>query len=342
MSANLDKMSFRIINDYDEILLCMQIGTRLPIWSEFHKYIIFDLKYFKAKSIMLLEGGNIVGHVLVFPGIDNYLNFGYFGVLSHSIDKISMLIDQLIEYARENNFKGIRGPVNIPAIIFGYGFMVEGSKTNLFLGQSVDPPNYVNLFKKSGFEIVNKIATWERDQLLHFNPRKSKKYNFDNFRFEFPKSLDDFIQNYKVPFLKLHAENLPLSALATPNVGGVIENYADFVFKYGFNFMIFFIRDVSNDELIACGSYLPNPLRKNEKGNYDSIYGYSWVVDKRYRRRGIAYLMYGEMSELLWQNKIVYGCGMVSIKNEANTDFVIKGLGGFKTRTHVLLDYVIH
>ncbi|MBY9004859.1 MAG: hypothetical protein KGD73_12860, partial [Candidatus Lokiarchaeota archaeon] len=47
-------MSFRIINDYDEILSYMQIGTRIPLWSEFHKYIIFDLKYFKAKSILLL------------------------------------------------------------------------------------------------------------------------------------------------------------------------------------------------------------------------------------------------------------------------------------------------
>ncbi|MHA1373689.1 MAG: hypothetical protein ACTSR7_05295, partial [Promethearchaeota archaeon] len=144
----------------------MQIGTKIPLWSEFHKYIIFDLKYFKAKSILLLESGNILGHVLVFPGVDNYLNFGYFGVISNSNDKISILIDRLIEYTQENNFKGIRGPVNIPAIIFGYGFMVDGSKTNLFIGRAIDPPNYLNLFYKSGFKKVNKIVTWERDQML--------------------------------------------------------------------------------------------------------------------------------------------------------------------------------
>jgi len=341
MSANLDKISFRIINDYDEILSYMQIGTRLPIWSEFHKYIVFDLKYFKAKSILLLEGGNILGHVLVFPGIDNYLNFGYFGVISDSNDKISLLIDKLIEYARENNFKGIRGPVNIPAIIFGYGFMVEGSKTNLYIGRSVDSPNYLKLFCKSGFEIVNEIVTWDRDQMLRLNPRKSKKYNFDNYQFEYPENLDDFNQNYKVPFLKLHAENLPFSASVTPNVVGVIDNYIDFVFKYGFNFMIFFIRDISKDKLIACGAYVPNPFRRNEKGEYDSIYLYTWVVDQQYRRKGIVFLIYGEITELLWQNNFFYGSGMVSSQNKANTDLSIKLLGAIKTRTHVLLDYLI-
>ena len=341
MSVNLDKISFRIINDYNEILLFMQIGTRIPIWSEFHKYIIFDLKYFKAKSILLLESGNILGHVLVFPGIDNYLNFGYFGVFSHSNDKISMLIDQLIEYARENNFKGVRGPVNIPAIIFGFGFMVEGSKTNLFIGRSVDSPNYLNLFYKSGFENVNEIVTWERDQMLRYNPLKSKKYNYNNYQFEFPENLDDFNQNYKVPFLKLQAENLPLSAAVTPNVAGLIDNYTDFVFKYGFNFMIFFIRDVSKDKLIACGACIPNPFRRNEKGKYDSVNAYTQVVDKQYRRKGIAFLMYGELMELLWQNNIVYGSGMISNQNKVNTDLIIKKYGGLKTRTHVLLDYVI-
>jgi len=341
ISINLDKISFRIINDYDEILSFMQIGTRIPLWSEFHKYIIFDLKYFKAKSIILLENGNILGHVLIFPGNDNYLNFGYFGVISHSNDKISILIEHLIQYAREKNFKGVRGPVNIPIILFGYGFMVEGSKTNLFLGRSVDPPNYLDLFYKSGFENVNEIVTWERDQLLRFNARKSKKFNFDNYWLEYPENLDDFNQNYKVPFLKLQAENLPLSASVTPNVAGVIDNYTDFVFKYGFNFMIFFIRDVAKDLLIACGAYIPNLLRRNEKGNLDSVYIYTWVVDKQYRRMGIANLMYGEITELLWQNNIVYGSGMISSQNKANTDFAIKRLGGSKTRTHVLLDYVI-
>ena len=341
MSENVDKLSFRIIKDYNEILSFMQIGTRIPLWPEFHKYIIFDLKYFKAKSILLLESGNILGHVLVFPGIDNYLNFGYFGEISHSNDKISILIDQLIEYAKENNFKGVRGPVNIPIIIFGYGFMVEGSKTNLFIGRAVDSPNYLNLFYKSGFEMVNKFITWERDQLLRFNPRKSKKYNFDNYQLEFPENLDDFNENYKVPFLKLHAENLPLSASVTPNAAGVIDNYSDFVFKYGFNFMIFFIRDISKEKLIACGAYIPNPLRRNEKGKYDSIYLYTWVVDNYYRRKGIAYLMYGEITEILWQNNIVYGSGMISNQNKANTEFAIKRLGAHQTRTHVLLDYVI-
>jgi len=341
MLANLDKISFRIINDYNEILLYMQIGTRIPLWSEFHKFIIFDLKYFKAKSILLLEGGNVLGHVLVFPGTDNYLNFGYFGVISDSNDKISILIDKLIEYAKENKFKGIRGPVNIPVIIFGYGFMVEGSKTNLYIGRAVDSPNYLNLFYKSGFENINNFVSWEGDQMPRYNPRKSKKYNLNNYQFEFPENLEDFKKNYKIPFIKLHAENLPLSAAVTPNVAGVIDNYTDFIFKYGFNFMFFFIRDISKNKLIACGAYVPNPFRRNEKGKYDSVYTYTWVVDKQYRRKGIAYLMWGEITELLWQNNFFYGSGMVSSQNKANTDLSIKLLGAIKTRTHVLLDYLI-
>ena len=58
-----------------------------------------------------------------------------------------------------NAYKKIKGPVNIPAIIFGYGFMEEGSLDNLFIAKPVNPPVYQNCFLEKGFIISNKICS---------------------------------------------------------------------------------------------------------------------------------------------------------------------------------------
>ncbi|MFX1402439.1 MAG: hypothetical protein ACFE8V_14475 [Promethearchaeota archaeon] len=331
-------LSIKILEDPLEILNYLQIGISIPILPEFKKYIINDLKFFKAKSILLLEDGNPIGNSLIFRSTNEVLNFGYFGVLNHNESKISLLIDYLINYAKENKFKMIHGPFNIPGIIFGWGFMKEGSLENLFIGKPVNPPIYQNSFLKKKFNVIHEIITWE-GSLPRINPWKMKQYDFSDYEFFYPSDFDDFLK-YKSDFLRLQADNLPLSARLIPNNTGAIDNYAKFIYEFGENFYLFFVRYKPTKKIVACGACLPNIFRKNINNFYDSIVYFTWAVDPKHRRKGITILMFGAVSLLLWKKKVRYSSGPVAKDNLANTRVAMK-LGAAKGRTHLILEYKV-
>lgn len=329
------ELEVRILEDSNEIINYLQIGINIPILPDLKKYVLNDLKYFKAKSILLLEDGNPLGNVLIFNDSTETLFFGYFGVLNHKEDIISFLIDVLINYAKDNKFNTIRGPFNIPGIIFGWGFMKEGSLENLFIGKPVNPPVYQNSFLRKKFKILYEINTWETP-ILKINPWKIKRYDFTNYEIFYPKNFDEYLK-YKPEFLRLQAENLPKSAQLIPNVEGVMDSYVKFIYEYGDYFYIFFVKYRTLNKIVACGACLPNIFRKNLKGQYDSVVYFTWVTDPNHRRKGLVMLMYGATSLLLWKNKIRYGSGPVAKDNIANTE-VAKKIGGIKGRTHLILE----
>jgi len=331
------KLAIKFLNISNEIIKYLQLGTNIPIWHEFHKYILNDLKYFQAKSMLLQEDGNPIGHILIYDEGGNTLYFGYFGVINHDADKIAFIIDKLLKYAKKNNYKLIRGPINIPAIIFGWGFMKEGSEESLYIGKPVNPPIYQDSFLKKGFFIKHEDKTWMGAPYPRINPWKIKKYDFDDYEYFNPVDIDDFLK-LKSEFLRIHAENLPSSSQITPNVAGVVDNYIEFIFHYGYNFMIFFVRYKPTSKIVACGSYLPNPFRKNDNGNYDSCVLYSWAVEPEHRRKGLVMLMYGATSLQLWKEKFRYASGPVPADNVANTAMAYK-LGGINSRIHLILEY---
>ena len=141
-----NELTIRFLTDKIDILKYLQIGISIPIWQELHKYILKDLEFYQTRSILLLEDGNPVGNALIYNDKSDVLYFGYFGVLNHEENKILKLMDEIVKYARKNSFKIIRGPINIPGIIYGWGFMKEGSLGNLFSGNPINPPIYQNLF----------------------------------------------------------------------------------------------------------------------------------------------------------------------------------------------------
>lgn len=332
------RVNLRILDDPNEIIKYLQIGINIPILPELIKYILHDLNYFLAKSMLLIEDGNPLGNVLLFDDRGDSLYFGYFGVINHNENMIEFLIDGIINYANENNYKLIRGPINIPTIIFGWGFMKEESLENLFIGKPVNPPVYQKSFIKKGFNVIHEVNTWE-GTFPRLNPWKMKQYNFEKYEFFYPENFDEFIK-YKSEFLRLQAENLPPSARFTPNTAGVIENYAKFIYEFGHNYMIFFIRYKPTNEIVACGACLPNIFRKNNKGYYDSIVYYTWAVNPSHRRNGLTMLMFGASSLLLWKDKIRYSSGPIASTNIANTEAARK-LGAAKGRTHMVLEYKI-
>ena len=331
------ELTHNILNNPKEILKYLQIGINIPIWSEFDKYILNDLEYYQAKSFLLYEDGNLIGNSLIFDDGHETLYFGYFGVINNETDKILFLIDLIIDYARDNNFKFILGPINIPVIIYGWGFMKAGSLNNLYACKPVNPPIYQKLFLKKGFSIKHEDITWEGSPLPRINPWKMKQYDFSDYEYFNPNDFNEFLK-LKPDFLRLHTENLPPSSRITPDVAGVVDNYIRYIFEYGHNCMLFFVRYIPTEEIIACGSYLPNPFRKDTKGNYDSCVIYTWVVDPKHRRKGITMLMYGATSLQLFKKKVIYGSGPIPSDNIANTE-VANVIGGAKGRTHLVLEF---
>jgi len=297
-------LTSQILNEPNEILKYLQIGINIPIWPEFHEYILHDLNYFQAKSIIIKVDGNPVGNVLIYNENMEILYFGYFGVINDNENYISFLLSELLNYARENQFKLIRGPINLPTVIFGWGFMQEGSLESLFVGKPVNPPIYQRLFFKNGFYVKIEEKSWE-GSYIRFNPYKLKIFDYSDYEYFNPKDWNNMME-LKEEFLKMHAENMPETARITPNIEGLFDSYVDYVFKYGHNFMIMFIRYKPTGKIVGCGSCLPNPFRKDTKGNYDSIVAYSWAINQEHRKKGLTLLMFGATSLQAWKKKLRY------------------------------------
>ncbi len=304
MSKKNNTLSSKILTDSNEILKYLQIGISLPIWPEFNKYILHDLNYFNAKSIILEHCGNPAANVLVYSDDAETLYFGYFGTINHNRQYISYLLDELLKYAKKNNYNSVRGPINIPTVIYGWGFMARGSEEDLYAGKPVNPPIYQELFLKRGFQIRLEEFSWE-GHYLKFDPYKIQRLDFSKYEYFTPKDWNELME-LKADFLKINARNMPDSGKVTPSIAALFDNYADFVFRYGGPFMLFFVRHIPTGKIVACGSLLPNPFRKDAKGRYDSFVAYTWAVDKIHRKNNLIILMWGSTSLQTWKRKLRY------------------------------------
>lgn len=328
-------LSVEIIEDLNKILKFIQIGTHIPIWKEFHKYILYDFNYFKVKLLLLKEGGYAIGTCLIFNIDRENLCFGYFRILDHEKEKIEFLINYLIDYSKKKGFTTIIGPINIPIIIFGWGFMKKGSSNSLCITKSINPPEYLELFFKKGFKTKLEEKTWEAYPTKKYNPWKLKDYNFDDYVYFYPKNFNEFLA-LKETFIRLHARNLPPSSRITPNSDELTENYVKFVFEFGFNAMLPFVKHKPSNKIIACASFIPDPFRQTESYKTDTFIIFTWLVDKEHREKGLIRLIYGATLMELWDKGIRNTLGTIAVSNIPSTQ-VAKNLYGISTRVHDLL-----
>jgi hypothetical protein len=334
----MGSLTTKLISDSKEILKYLQIGTKIPIWNEFHKYILHDLNHFQAKSLLLLEDGNPVGNVLIYNNGSNILYFGYFGIINDDNSKIDFLVKSLIDYANSNNFVSIRGPINIPTIIFGWGFMDEGSLENVFIGKPVNSPNYIKLFFDNKFHIDIKELSWEGSVKIYKSlQQKTKRYDYTDYELFFPKDWNEMLKMKKI-FLNLNARNLSPESIRTPDIPNVFENYLKFVIEYGDFFMFPFVRHKPSYEIIACMAAIPNPFRKSDKGSIDSFNYFTYVVEKEHRGKGIGWLIAKEVFEQAKKNNMTYFSSPV-VSSQQTIREMAKKIGVSSLRTHLILRY---
>ncbi|MFX0074919.1 MAG: GNAT family N-acetyltransferase [Candidatus Hermodarchaeota archaeon] len=304
----LDDLSFsncvKITNDYEEMMKLLRIGVNLPILPEFKKYIFHDLKHFHAKSLVLIKSDSIKGHVLVYNHENETLFFGYFGVLEDNEDDINSLIDVLIKYAKENNFKYLRGPINIPTIIYGWGFMEKGFERNIIIHKPVNSPIYNRMFKKWSFLEYSKDNSYE-GYITDFATVLLDSYDYKDYEIVQFDNWED-IEKVKNEFLVLSARNLQKKSVITPNTGELFDNYFEFVKRYGDPFMFVFVRYKKTNNLVGCIFGIPNPFSEYKNSISNSFVLLSIVVDREHRNKGIGLFLIDYILKQALEHNIQY------------------------------------
>ena len=318
------------VKNPEEILKYLSKGTNIPLWPEFYKYILFDLKEFNAQSLLLEEDGNPVGHVLVFYSDKKTLYFGFFGVSEDIKERAEFLTEELIKFARDNGFEALRGPVNVPTIIFGWGFMEEGSSTKLFAHKPVNSPIYSDIFRQKGFTEVLKEHSFE-GVFTEVPPEFLKNFKLDEYEIVVFDTWEQFA-DIKIEFLKLNARNLPPKSVVTPNSAAVFDNYLEFSKKFCDSPMMIFVWLKKTKSLIGCFVGTPNPFDKS------SVVLYTIVLDKVHRSQRLGWLMALEFASHLLKRGINYCTTFVGTHVDSSRE-MSKRMGLPLLRTHTVFSY---
>lgn len=362
------RIKTKILEDPKEIMAHIHKGISIPILPEFRKYIEKDINVYNAKAIVLEEDidndefgaltDKITGFSLVYEDGSDILYFGFFNVLDHDEDKIELLVEAIIDYAKNNRFRKIRGPINVPTMIFGWGFMVEGSKKDLFIGSPINPPIYQKVFQKMGFYILFKEDRYSMPA-LKMDPHKDKKlismginngdykndpFDTGDYEYYYYNPTREELMEIKDEFLELNARFMPPSAQITPRASNNYNNLVDFIHTYGARWMMWVVRHKKTNEMVANGYVIPNLFSRNKKGEFDSVSFHAWVVHEEHRRKYLAMIMYGFTSiqgkDRKTPHYITWGSWPVGADNEANAAAARK-MGGKKDRSHLILQYDI-
>ena len=298
---------------------------------------MYDINTFHTKSLILLEDDNIAGHVLIYHEDTETLYFGFFGVLNHEHKKIDFLISRLIDYGKKNNFLKIKGPINIPIFLYGWGFLEKNSNTNLYLAKPINPPLYQDLFIQKGFFVKTKELSLE-GPVLEFNRKMLSNYDIENYEMTHPRNWKEVL-DFKQTFFKLNT-NLPPGSVITPGINNLYENFAEFLKNYGYLFMITFLRYKPTNQIVGSFICLPNPFRKNNRGIYDSYVAFSILIDKEHQGKGMGGILALSAVNEASKNKIRYNATPVE-SNAFRSISICKKFGLKIKRAHLILEYKI-
>jgi hypothetical protein len=292
---------------------------------------------FHTKSILLLEDNNIVGHVLVFHEDTEILYFGFFGVLNHEYEKINFLISELIDYGKHNNFSKIRGPINIPTLIYGWGFLEKNSITSLYIGKPINPPLYQDLFLQKGFIVKTKELSLE-GPVIKFNEKMLKNYDVKKYEIFHPRNWKEVL-DFKQTFFKLNV-NLSPESVITPGINNLYETYYEFIKNYGHLYMITFLRYIPSNQIVGSFVCIPNPFRKNDRGINDSYVAYSILIDKEHQGKGIGGILTLNAVNDAWKNEMRYNATPVE-SSAFRSISICKKFGLKIKRSYLILEYKI-
>ena len=331
-----ESLSVEVIENKNDILNYLQLGISIPVREEFYEFILHDLNLYRAKSLILREDNKVVAHTLAYDDGGEVLFFGFFGAIDHEEKHIGFLLGKLIEFAQKHQYKIIRGPINPPTFIYGWGFMAKDSLGDMCISKPVNPPIYQEIFAQHGFYVKSKQGTWE-GEAYRFSKKLLKRYDFEGYEIHTPKDWDE-IPKLKLPLLILSARNLATESQVTPSPENLFDNFLSFVKKYGEIYMLKLLRHKQSRQFVGYLLALPDPFKKNQEEKYKSIVGYSISIDKEHRGKGLSMYLITEINNAAYEDNIRY----VSIPMEISViecrNIVKTNLSFSYTRTHLIME----
>jgi len=331
-----ESLSVEFVENPTDILKYLQLGTNIPVREEFFDFILHDLRVYRAKSLILKEDIKVVAHTLAYDDGGEVLFFGFFGAIDHKEKYIEYLLRKLIEYARNHQYKKIRGPVNPPTFIYGYGFMTEESSDDLCVSKPVNPPIYQEIFAQLGFYIKSKQGTYE-GEFVKVPEEEMKKYDFEGYEIHSLNDWDD-LPEIKLPLLILSSRNLATESRVTPSPEKLVENFFSFLRTYGGVYMVKLLKHKQSRQFVGCFISLPNPFKKNQKGKYNSLVAYSITIDKEHRGKGLSMYLMKEFLDAAYDDDFRYASVPMEINVLECKNLVKKHFGLTYTRTHLILE----
>ena len=331
-----ENLSVELVENQTDILKYLQLGTTIPVREDFFDFIFHDLRVYRAKSLILKEDNEVVAHTLVYDDGGDVLFFGFFGAIDHKEKNIECLLRKLIEYARNHQYKKIRGPVNPPTFIFGYGFMTEDSLDDLCVSKPVNPPIYQDTFVQLGFYIKSKQGTWE-GEFVKVPEEEMKKYDFEGYEIHSLNDWDD-LPKIKLPLLILSSRNLATESRVTPSPEKLVENFLSFLRIYGGIYMVKLLKHKQSRQFVGCFISLPNPFKKNKKGKYNSLVAYSITIDKEHRGKGLSMYLMKEFLDAAYDDDFRYASVPMEINVLECKNLVKNHFGLTYTRTHLIME----
>lgn len=346
------KYDFFIEKNVKKILKHINIGTGIPILPKFREYLKRTFEIYEVQAIILKKNidkdlfekdtDDVEGIIIIFNEDPDILFFGFFGIYDNNRYKIDLMVKNLINYAKDHGFSTIRGPVNIPAVIFGFGFMEEGSCKEPFVGCPINPPLYLRIFYENGF-YEKYIEDTYRMAAFKFDPRKIKRYDFSDYEVRYPGK--EKIRNVMDEMIELHSSIMPEYSNITPNTLKNVQTLFDYIFEFGEEWMVWTLYYKPTEEMVGCGHAAPNPLSTDSRGRYDTARFLHWVIREDHRKKGLAVLMYGDTSLKAFKDtsrtKLKYGTGPFGVENEANIGFAKNITMGKRTRRHIIIEKVL-
>ncbi len=309
-------MEFAILSEPNAITTYLLGKSNINYLNRFRNYIEDKTRQEKVQMVTLHDEETLLGIFTAF-GKGRVFFFGNFWLLDNSEKASTMLIKKMKELAFDSGRDTIIGPIDIPVILLGYGFQIQGNDYP-FIGCPSNPVSIPRYFIEQGFSVKSTILRyrcpiWQESTPL---PRE-KERTFSDLVFT---TLDDITEI--TPFKTEISRNFEVYALIFDDLISVLTEFdcLDYLFA---------VKHQPSGKIIAAGHILPNPF------DITSISMQNWQVVDSFRRKGVTEFMWEEMKARL-ESHVTWGLWPVDSNNLISKTMALKR-GGVLDRKHIIL-----
>ncbi len=310
----------------------LHYGTNLPIFPRMKRYILHEITRMGFQSLILQDKDVVVGHSCFYFHEDT-MYFAFFGVPSEEPELIDRIIEELVSIARENAVTYIKGPINFPHVIYGWGFSEKKSSKKIFAAAPYTNPDYITHFEQAGFYIDHRILRFRVPMLPipYEKPAVVESVDFSKR------------EEWKDTFIDFQLRLFPKSTQVTPNIIPFFDDCLDFIEDFGYGNMILFAYD--EDKPIGLGWATPNPFdlytgsENKEKGRYNkcrSVLLFGGAIEPEYQKRGILKQIIYQWVDIHSKAGLTHG-EMPIGEDNAGSIKMAKSYCGRPKRSHVVM-----